>query len=162
MGKYFERPILWDYTLLILINVVVCLLVKYNLLLIPSDEYNLSTASDIANIGFTSAGFVLTFLTLLITFKSSSATNKNSDSETNNLFDLFLATGLYSKTIIHLKNAVKSLIFMAIIGYSFKLLLNPDFHYLIYYFNISGIFLTSITLWRCLIILTRILKMQNE
>lgn len=162
MGKYFERPILWDYSLLVLINIILCVLVNYDVLLIPDDEYNLSTASDISNIGFTSAGFVLTFLTLLITFKSSSTTNKNSSTEKNSLFDLFLATGLYSKTILHLKNAVKSLIFMAIVGYSFKLLLNPSFQYLTYYFNISGIFLTSITLWRCLIILTKILKMQKE
>jgi len=136
-------------------------MVKNNILFIPDDDYNLSMASDISNIGFTSAGFVLTFLTLLITFKSSSTTSKERGNETDTLFNLFLATALYEETIKHLKNAVKSLIFMAIIGYSFKLLLNPTYQYLTYYFNISGVFLTAITLWRCLIILTKILKMQK-
>jgi hypothetical protein len=162
MNNYFEYPILWDYLGLSIINIILCVLVSQGLLLIPSDSYNLSVASDIANIGFTSAGFVLTFLTLLITFKSSSTTTKESNVETNTLFDLFLATDLYEKTINHLKNAVKSLIFMAMIGYVFKLLLNPSYQYLTYYFNVSGVFLTSITLWRCLIILTKILKMQKE
>ena len=162
MNTYFKSPILWDYFLITIINILLCVLVNQNILLIPNDDYNLSMTSDISNIGFTSAGFVLTFLTLLITFKSSTTTNKETGDETDTLFNLFLATGLYDETIKHLKNAVKSLIFMAIIGYSFKLLLNPTHQYLTYYFNISGVFLTAITLWRCLIILTKILKMQKE
>lgn len=162
MNTYFNRPILWDYLLVLVINILLCILVKNNILLIPDDQYNLSMASDISNIGFTSAGFVLTFLTLLITFKSSSKTSKETANEKETLFNLFLATGLYDETIKHLKDAVKSLIFMAIVGYSFKLLLNPNYQYLSYYFNISGVFLTAITLWRCLIILTKILKMQKN
>jgi len=162
MNKYFKAPIFWDYTSLIVINIVLYVLVYHDLLEVPEDKYNLSMTSDISNIGFTSAGFVLTFLTLLITFKSSSTTSKQSDNQSDTLFNLFLATGLYDKTIIHLKNAVKSLIFMAIIGYLFKILLNPSYQYLTYYFNVCGIFLVSITLWRCLIILTKILNMQKE
>jgi hypothetical protein len=162
MTKYFEIPIVWDYLILTLINIILCVLVKNNFLLIPEEDFILSMTSDISNIGFTSAGFVLTFLTLLITFKGSSTTNKNSSIETHGVFDLFLATDLYDKTITHLKNAVKSLVLMAIVGYSFKLLLNPPFKYIAYYFNISGVFLASITLWRCLIILTKILNIQKK
>lgn len=162
MDRYFKSPILFDYLILLLINAVLCILVSKNILLIPANDYNLSATSDIANIGFTSAGFVLTFLTLLITFKSSSATAKDVNSEKEKLFDLFLETGLYDETIKHLKNAVKSLVFMALVGYSLKLLVNPNYQYITYYFNVSGVFLTSITLWRCLIILTQILKMQKS
>ena len=115
MMRYFEKPILWDYCLLVLINIILCFLVNCGILIIPEDEYSLSMTSDIANIGFTSAGFVLTFLTLLITFKSSSTISNETDYETDTLFNLFLTTGLYDETIKHLKNAVKSLIFMAMI-----------------------------------------------
>ena len=140
MNKYFKSPILYDYIILVIVNLILCLLVNKDFLLIPENDFNLSTTSDIANIGFTSAGFVLTFLTLLITFKSSSTTTKEVDYEKEKLFDLFLKTGLYDETITHLKNAVKSLIFMAIAGYSLKLLVNPRYQYVTYYFNIMVFF----------------------
>lgn len=162
MDSYFKNPIFWDSLFLVFMNGVLCYLVYSGILLIPDNDYNLSMTSDISNVGFTSAGFVLTFLTLLITFKSSSVTTKNVNTENEKLFDLFLQTNLYDETIRHLKNAVKALIFMSIIGYCFKLLINPSYQFLTYYFNISGVFLTAITLWRCLIILTKILKMQKE
>ena len=77
LDKYFKRPTFYDYTISIII--VFLLYISYNkcFLVLPKIERSLSMTSDLANVGITSAGFILTLLTVLITFKSSSNIKKN-------------------------------------------------------------------------------------
>jgi len=144
-------------------------LIKNSILTFPESELLLSTTSDMANVSFTSAGFVLTFLTLLVSFKSSLKPFKKKKGKTledsykaTSLFNLFLSSGLYNETIKHLKNGVKELIIVAIIGYMLKLTI-PKVHvnYLFYY-DIIGLTIIALVLWRSLLVLTGVLKVQNK
>ncbi|WP_418650140.1 hypothetical protein [Tenacibaculum aestuariivivum] len=117
--------------------------------------------SDLSNIGLTCTGFILTLLTVLITFKSSSKVSKENYSNENSLFEMFFASDLYFMTVKILKNCIKSLIFISVFGYSLKLGLKQEYLKFTFFYNVLGLTVLALTLWRCLMILTKILKMQE-
>jgi hypothetical protein len=162
LDKYFKRPIFWDNFLAISISFASYALVKKCFLNTPSVIDSISLASDATNISLTISGFILTLLTILITFKSGSKIKKFKIDDDENLFDLFFATGLYHETVRHLKNCIKSLIYIAFIGFSLKLFTPVNHKSLIFYFNISGLTIIIMTMWRCLLILSKVMEMQNE
>lgn len=61
--------------------------------------------TDLITISLTLAGFILTLITVLITFKSSSKIKKLEVDSKEPIFDLFFATSLYFETVRHLKIA---------------------------------------------------------
>ncbi|MGB0982199.1 MAG: hypothetical protein ACPGUH_08880, partial [Winogradskyella sp.] len=71
LDKYFRRPVLYDYLISIIVGALLYLIFYKGLFNLPNDERSLSMTTDLANVGLTSAGFILTLLTVLITFKSS-------------------------------------------------------------------------------------------
>jgi|SRR5665647_959025 len=162
LDKYFKRPILWDYLIGVSVTAIAFILNFYEYIEIPEEKYIMPMSSDLSTISITSSGFILTLLTVLITFKSNSQINKNNYSDSNTTFELFFASDLYIDTIKHLKNCVKSLIIIAVLGYLLKMLLNSNSYYWIYYFNLFSLFIIVLTLWRCLLILTAIFNMQKE
>lgn len=161
VDRYFKRPLIWDYSFAIVLSVGVMILYNKKLIVLPKEEYIISIASDLSNVSLTLAGFILTLLTVLITFKSGSKVTKDSNNENDSLFELFFATDLYFQTVKHLKNCTKSLIVVTIIGYTFKLSLNQNCYYYIYFSNIFGLVIIILTLWRSLLILTRIINLQK-
>lgn len=168
LDKYFNYPLIIDILVSAITTIICFFLIKFDVVSFPSTDLLISTVSDICNVSFTSAGFVLTFLTLLVGFKSSSTPFKKLEHksiEDNydevSLFNLFLSSSLYNETIRHLKNGVKELILVAIIGYALKLTLPVKFTHLLFYFNIGGLVLIALVLWRCLLVLSGVLKVQN-
>lgn len=160
IDKYFRRPVIWDYTL-VLIILSLHIFLKYKCIIeLPSNLDNGGIASDLSNISLTSAGFILTLLTVLITFKSGSNIGSENWKEAKNTFELFFASQLYFETVRHLKNCIKSLIVISIFGFTLKLIFDIDI--LLYYFNIGALIIIVLTLWRCLLILSKILKMQKR
>ncbi|MCK0190666.1 hypothetical protein [Arenibacter sp. F20364] len=169
IDKYFTYAILVDIFIASLITGICCWLVAICLLPIPNSDFLFSTTSDIANVAFTSAGFVLTFLTLFVSFKASAKPIKKKKKETResaykvvSLFELFLHSELYLETIRHLKNGVKELILIALLGYSLKLLIGSVFIDFLFYYDIFGLIIISMTLWRSLLILTGVLKIEKR
>lgn len=169
LDKYFKYTLFIDVFTSIVISIFCFFLIKYSILTFPNSELLLSTTSDMANVSFTSAGFVLTFLTLLVSFKSSvepfekkkGKTLEDSYKDTS-LFNLFLSSGLYDETIKHLKSGVKELIIVAIIGYALKLTVPETYVKYLFYFNISGLVIIALVLWRSLLVLSGVLKVQNK
>lgn len=161
LDKYFRRPILYDFIVSIIIGIILFLTYNDGLFNLPKDERSLSMTSDLSNVGLTSAGFILTLLTVLITFKSSSNINKKNYSEDDSLFDLFFASDLYFTTVRILKNCIKSLILISVIGYALKLGLPKEHLKFVFFYNVIGLIIIAMTLYRCLLILTKILKMQK-
>lgn len=161
LDRYFRRPILYDYLISIIIGIILFLTSNYGIFNLPKDERSLSMTSDLANVGLTSAGFILTLLTVLITFKSSSNINKKNYSEDDSLFDLFFASDLYFTTVRILKNCIKSLILISVIGQALKLGLPKEYLKFVFFYNVLGLVIIAMTLYRCLLILTKILKMQK-
>jgi len=161
LDKYFKRPILYDYLLSLIVAIILFVIYNKEIINLPKNERTISMTSDLANVGLTSAGFILTLLTVLITFKSSTKINKDNYKNDDSLFDLFFASDLYFTTVRILKNCIKSLILISVIGYSLKLGMPKDYLKYVFFYNVFGLIIISLTLYRCLLILTKVLKMQE-
>ncbi|HLP14467.1 MAG TPA: hypothetical protein VK177_21230 [Flavobacteriales bacterium] len=162
LDKYFKAPLFWDYLLASIFSGAPFFFYLKSKIDLPEDNFIISMTSDLSNVALTLAGFILTLLTVLITFKSGSNVQEKPDETKKSVFELFFASGLYFLTIKHLKNCIKSLLLMATIGYSLKLCLSPSHYHLMYFFNIFSLVIIILTLWRSLLILTKILKLQKE
>lgn len=161
LDKYFRRPVFYDYLISIIVCATLYFLFYKGIINLPDDKRSLSMTSDLANVGLTSAGFILTLLTVLITFKSSSRISKMKYSDNDSLFDLFFASDLYFITVRILKNCIKSLIIISVIGFALKLGIPKDNLKFVFFYNILGLIIIALTLYRCLLVLTKILKMQK-
>jgi hypothetical protein len=157
---YFRRPIFWDYLIAILLTSLVTLLSYKKKIDIPSGEHLYSIVSDLTTISLTMAGFILTLLTVLISFKSTSRSKKDF-SEKDSLFEIFFSTNLYYETIMHLKNAIISLSVISVIGYIFKLSITSKYYHVLFSYNMLGIIIIFFTVWRSLLILSKIIKIQK-
>jgi hypothetical protein len=161
IDHYFKKPVIIDYTIAIVTATVIFLTWnKYNLCL-PKFDQSLSVLTDLTTISLTLAGFILTLLTVLITFKSGSKIQKLELDSDEPLFDMFFATGLYFETVRHLKNCIKSLIFIGFVGFTLKLGLLTFIQTEIFYFNVFSVIIILLTTWRCLLILGTILNLQK-
>ncbi|WEA01834.1 hypothetical protein [Mucilaginibacter sp. SJ] len=159
---YFKRPLLFDY----LFASIACGLFYYcyhiKLVNLPESGNALSTTTDLSTIALTLAGFVLTLLTVLVTFKTSAKVPDRNNNDDVTVFDLFFSTKLYYKTTDLLKNGIKSLTFIAVVGFSLKIFLNEAATRYITFWNIIGLVIIVTTLWRNLLILSKIIGLQKE
>lgn len=129
---------------------------------LPTNEQISSTASDLLTISLTIAGFVLTLLTILITFKSSSNVTSVTNPESEPAFNLFFGTSYYFETVRHLRDGVKSLLVISILGFFVKLLINPKAPYVLFLFCLFGVVIIALTLSRTLMILSKVIKLQDD
>lgn len=162
LDKYFRRPLFWDYLICFIICFFTIYLVYNEKIKLPSKEDTIAVTSDVTNISLTLSGFILTLLTVLITFKSSSKIIKIEPENDEPLFNLFFASGYYFETVKHLKNCIKSLIFIAIIGFIVKLFLPSDYRIKAFFFNIIGLGIIILTISRCVLILSKVLELQQK
>jgi hypothetical protein len=159
---YFRRPLLYDYLFCGLITGGLYTLYARQMISIPKSEVSVSMTTDLATIALTLAGFVLTLLTVLITFKTGARIPNAEDNEDVPLFDLFFSTGLYYRTTSLLKGCIKSLLFVAILGFTLKLFLVGVLTQYIFFANVIGLIIIATTLWRSLLILTNIINLQKQ
>ncbi len=160
---YFLRPVLTDYLLMGLVCSAIYYLVCTGILIIPDPKYVLPIRSDLTMVSLTSAGFILTLLTVFITFKSGvKRYSKNDEGEIINLFDAFFSTNLYFETVRHFKNCIKSLVLLAILGYGLKIGFQESRYEVIYFYNILALGIIILTLWRSMLILSKILHLQKD
>lgn len=162
LDKYFKKPLFWDYTLCVITSAICYYLVEKKYISIPTKEDAIAVTSDITNISLTLSGFILTLLTVLITFKSTTPIIKKENRNSETVFNLFFASGYYFETVKHLKNCIKSLIVVAIIGFSIKLFVPSQWKTQTFYFNIIGLGIIILTITRCLIILSKVLDLQEK
>ena len=163
LDKYFTRPVFWDYVIATIL-VVLASFFNYNgFFCFPSDTDSLDIATDLTNIGLTSSGFILTLLTVMITFKSSSSSlNKQNITDSNSIFELFFVSDLYFETVKHLKNCFKSMIVISVVGFFFKIVISETYRYFFFFYNIICLTIIAMTLWRCILILSKVLDMQSK
>ncbi len=162
LDKYFRRPVFWDYIFGISISGILALLSFDKKIHIAKPEILFGLISDLATIALTIAGFILTLMTVLISFKSSVKKTNTELAEGEKPFEAFFSSGLYFETIKHLKNAIKSLVFIALAGYSLKLIVNTEINEFIFAFDILGVVIVFLTVSRSLLILTKIVEIQQE
>ncbi|WP_284653492.1 hypothetical protein [Flavobacterium terrisoli] len=161
LDYYFRKPIFWDYTIAIIVVSILLYIDYLDKLIFPSIDRSLSITSDLSNVGLTLAGFILTLLTVLITFKSASKISKEQYSEDDTIFDLFFVSDLYFITVRILKNCIKSLIVISVVGYAVKLSLPQECFKITFFYNIFALIVLALSVWRCLLILSKILHLQK-
>jgi hypothetical protein len=162
IDSYFKRPLLYDYLFAGFICAGLYVLYCLDRIDLPKAENTFSTATDLSTIGLTLAGFVLTLLTVLITFKTGAKIPNGNSYEGIPLFDLFFSTKLYFQTTDLLRGCIKSLVFVAVLGFSLKIFLSDCYVKYIFFSNILGLIIIVMTLWRSLLILTKIINLQKE
>lgn len=158
---YLKKPVIFDYVISFVVIYCFKLALKHNLIKLPTFNHSINVLTDISNLSFTSTGFVLTILTVLITFKAGS-TKKEKVKDYDSALDLFFQTPLYKTTTTLLKNCIKSLVFLAVLGYLLKAALSNENVEYLFYFSVFGLVVLSLTLIRCMVILSKILKLQNK
>jgi len=158
---YFKRTLFIDYTLSILISLAAYYCYLHCEFTLPKVETLLSITGELSTISLTFAGFILTLLTILITFKTGAQVPTDENQHLVPLFHIFFSTPLYFKTIMLLKNAIKSLIVIAMVGYVLKLTLRDQNLVFLFFFDIIAVCIITLTLWRNLTILSLILSLQK-
>ena len=153
---YYKRPLFYD----ILLTVI---LVACSIYLNENDFLNFSfdcDSKEVAGLGVTVSGFILTILSILISLKS----NQNETSKKINYspFEIFLASKLYGKSISVLKKGVIILLFVSFLTLSFSTLLKEQYCVYGLYFNITCLFLILLVFLRSFYLLNLIFKMQNK
>jgi hypothetical protein len=157
------------YRFSILIDIILCAgictslklyEIKYSLLL-NYKTYDRTLCSDLGSIGLTIGGFLLTISTILISFKITALYDKSELMDNSNTFKIFISSKLYFKTVSFLNKSVLILVLLSLSNYLFKIVVQPDFNYLLFYLNICTIFIIFTTFSRCLYVLNMIIKMQK-
>ena len=161
LDKYFRYPIFIDVTLGLVLNLVLWFLFREDKITLPEKTINTSVSTDISTIALTLAGFVLTLLTVLITFKAAAKVPNEYNASDTTVFDRFFASDYYGRTIELLKGSIAMLIFVSVIGFVLKLALRDNDINYIFFSNCFGLLIIVTTLCRCLIILTNIVKLQQ-
>lgn len=156
---YFRRPILWDYLIAIVTIIVLIMLFLNGHVNLPEVQDSYSLTGDLTNIALTLVGFILTILTVLITFKDTTDTRELNEDVP--IFNKFFSTSYYFETVKHLKNCIKSISIIAAFGFFFKLFLSNEFRVYLFYFNVFGLIIIMATVYRCLLILGKILELQK-
>lgn len=162
LDVYFNNPVKYDYIISFLF---VFFLKRYFInqhICIPGIEQIMALASETVTILLTLAGFILTFLTVLITFKLDAGKYESKPEEDMSLLEKFSHSGLYFDTTNIFKNSIKSVVFASLLIYFVRILsvnLSDEWVFLI---TVGGVVILILTLARNLFILDKILEMQKE
>jgi hypothetical protein len=152
---YFKTPVIYDFFIVGVITIAWYFLSKYYGLSIDSKNNKLSEISaEIGTIVITIAGFILTIITIIVTFKNTIEPKKK---ESNN--DLFYNSDFYPLTIKLLKNCVKLLLFLFLVIYIARLL-HPISDNVLFYINFSALIFSILVFLRFLLILKIIISFQ--
>ncbi|MFZ6050756.1 hypothetical protein [Halocola ammonii] len=162
IDKYFKHPVWWDLCVSFVVLAVLMLCLKIDFIALPEKSRVLSVSGDIPPISFTAAGFIITLLAILITFKINTTASKKNYSESNSVFELFFVSDLYIETVKQFKKCIKSLIVVALSGYLLKLINSWKEVEVLFFYSVAGVIIISLTLWRCLLILNKILNLQGQ
>jgi len=159
LDHYMDRPILWDGVIATGLTAAAGYLIWIGRLSAPDLDSAGGLVSDMSNAGFTASGFILTVLTILVTFKGLSPVTPKIESAS--VFELFFHTDLYHRSVTIIKNCVYAVLFVSGSGYLARLLFPSHVLPMIAVF----VFATTVillSLWRCTLVLSKILRLQRE
>jgi ABC-type multidrug transport system permease subunit len=157
---YLRKPVLYDILIGGFLTGTIITFSCANVIKVPDEIVCLELISDVSNMSFTSTGFVLTILTVLITFKAGSRKRENIK-EYETPLNLFFQTPLYKKTTDILKGCIKVLIFVALTSFLAKALFAVNGAFYLFFYGLLCIFVLSLTLVRCVLILGKVLGLQT-
>lgn len=159
---YFRKPVLYDLVLGVVFSTAMVFLKWRNFITLPKSDIMLSVVSDLCTVALTLAGFILTLLTVLVSFKSTVKSSRDLKLDSDSLFDIFFSTSLYFDTVMHLKNAIICLSAISVSGYGLKLALPEGVYIYLFCFCCFTLVVILMTLWRCLMILSKVVELQKH
>jgi hypothetical protein len=152
---YLKTPVVCDFFIVGIITIAWYFLSKHYGFSIDSDNNKLSEISaEIGTVVITIAGFILTIITIIVSFKN---TIKPKKKESNN--DLFYNSDFYLTTIKLLKNCVKLLLLLFSVIYIARLV-HPIADNVLFYINFSALIFSVLVFLRFLLILKIIISFQ--
>jgi hypothetical protein len=158
---YYRYSILLD----ILLCAGICSSLKLyeikNSILINYKTYDRALCSDLGSIGLTIGGFLLTISTILISFKITALYDKSELKNNSSAFKIFISSPLYFKTVSFLNKSVVILVILSLCNYLFKIVIQTENNYLLFYLNMCTIFIILTTFSRCLYVLNLVIRMQK-
>jgi hypothetical protein len=161
MDQYFKRPLLWDLMITGVLIGLAFVMIKRQLIVVPSQTELLNFNTNLFGAAFSSAGFILTILTILITFKNSHPKAKGGTQDAP-VFELFFSTGLYHRTVSLLRNCIWELFAVCAITALTRLGVCVFLPVNIYMVNLASTLLILLSLVRCLIILSKVMALQKD
>lgn len=159
---YFNCPILIDSSITLAIIFCIHILRYHNTISIQIDDSIKEIAMNIGLACVTIAGFILTILTIMVTFKNS-RDEKNTLEPQNISTDkttLFYNSPLYFKSVAIMRKSVLVLIFVFITLFCLRIFQMSFTLKELWYSVIIGASLTIFTFIRCLFLLKLIIKLQ--
>lgn len=160
--------VLYKYPLIVdtILGALVCAGIKYyenqfGILKIYS-SYDISICSDLGSIGLTLSGFLITIVTILVSFKTSSLVEQNELKKNSNSFLIFISSPLYFQTVRFINKSVIILVLVSVLNYLLKIFVIPEYNYIIFYVNVITVILILTTFIRSIYILGLIIKMQKQ
>lgn len=166
---FFISPIIFDLLFAIFIIAVSYFLKQHSLLKIDNDTKFDQIAFQIGTSCITIAGFILTILTIVVTFKSieeSKQKSKAVESEEeinkarNSKIQLFFTSDLYFKTVKVLQQSVSVLVLLfaiLILTVIFDKSISNDNKF---FLNIGCLSITILIVLRCILTLKLIIRLQ--
>lgn len=161
MDHYFKKPVLWDLVISACVAGLVYFVIQRQLLALPLQSELVDFNANLLGAAFSSAGFILTILTILITFKTSHP-KAGADTQNSSVFDLFFSTGLYQRTVSLLRNCIWELFVVCAVIAFIRLGSSMFLPVFIYLMNLACTLLVLLSLVRCLIILSKVMALQKD
>lgn len=159
LDYYFRNTIAFD----IIIGLLICSMYLWvnneGILVLPNEDYVKNITSETVTILLTIIGFVLTFLSIIITFKEGKSEYNNTD--TTNVQTIFYKSRLYFETIKHIKNTIKSLMTSAIAIYLTRFIFFNNLKF-IYLAALFGISILIISVVKSLFIINKVIEFQSQ
>jgi|SRR5690554_1034467 len=124
--------------------------------------YDVSICSDLGSIGLTLSGFLITIVTILVSFKTSSLIEQAELKKNSNSFLIFISSPLYFQTVRFINKSVIILVLVSILNYLLKIFIIPEFNYVLFYVNVITVILILTTFIRSIYIIGLIIKMQKQ
>lgn len=163
IDAYIKRPILYD---IIISLVISCGLKILNFFEFVDFDFSddsfkshiIDISSEIGIAVITLAGFILTVLTIIVTFKNTINTDILKE---KNLTTIFYTSDFYLKSVLLLKNSVKILLLIFFSAF-FSKLFNRFSIELVFYFNLFVLTISLLNAYRFLLVLGIIISFQTD
>lgn len=165
MDKYYAKPIRFDFVIIVLICLVYKLLTsKYHFSLLNDSEFVKAFTTDLLNTTISLAGFVLASLTIIVTFKDNTTAKKQSTSDQeasqSSGLELLFSSKHYSTIVKTFSTAVFLLLAGFVVLSLFKFFFTKLPAYFGDYLLIISILIIALSVFRCVLLLYKIIKLQ--
>jgi hypothetical protein len=162
LDKYFKFAMYVEWAGFLIITALSLYISKVGSFKQPLEDSCINLASDISGAALTCAGFFLTILTLLVSFKNTFREVERID-ESQSLFKTFFSIkSLYKETITQMKSCIFNSVMIAGLVFTSRMVLINEFSTYLFPIVSGSFFLLCASNFRCLLILNRVISLDDN